>query len=248
MDTKNLQKLLDFLEDNNMIYQWISLANKIPDKALTDSPQSQNLLKQYGLLSLEAMKCHTNRYFGDDATSDNAQSSDSMNIANITPSTDNDHKKIFFNRVRSNMIEMAIKNNLTSESWHHLMLKREEFTWTKSDGMEVFGGLTLIWVILTMLKPMRNIGLQAKVKAIESTKLLGYGNDPLKMLDTMELKFCQIKDLSGETVFTMKQFTIQVFRTLLSTTNHAFKCYVKSKKYPFDEGNNVNVYSIIKSI
>eukprot|EP00957_Ditylum_brightwellii_P162918 12405924-Ditylum_brightwellii.AAC.1 len=106
MDMKNLQKLLDSLEDNNTRYQWITLTNKIPDKASTDSPKNQNLLKQYGLLSLKAMKCHANRSFRDNATTVNAPASDLMNIMDITPNTDNNHKKIFFNRVRFNMIAM----------------------------------------------------------------------------------------------------------------------------------------------
>eukprot|EP00957_Ditylum_brightwellii_P121275 9248439-Ditylum_brightwellii.AAC.1 len=97
------------------------------------------------------------------------------------------------------MIATAIKNNLTLESWRQLMLKKEEFTWTKLDGTEVYDGSTLIWVILTTLKPTRNIGVQSKIHSIESAKLSRYGNNPLKMLDAMELKFNQIKDISGET-------------------------------------------------
>eukprot|EP00957_Ditylum_brightwellii_P180106 13719384-Ditylum_brightwellii.AAC.1 len=86
-----------------------------------------------------------------------------MNIADITPSMSNAHKRIYYKRVWSNMIATAIKNNLTLESWHHLMLKQEEFTWTKSDGIEVFDGPTLIWVILTTLKPTRNVGVQSEI-------------------------------------------------------------------------------------
>eukprot|EP00957_Ditylum_brightwellii_P007645 578050-Ditylum_brightwellii.AAC.1 len=89
------------------------------------------------------------------------------------------------------------------------MLKKEEFTWTKLDGTEVFDGPTLIWVILATLKPTRNVGVQSEMCAIESAKLSGYGNDPLKMFDGMELKFNLIKDISGKSVFTTKQFTIQ---------------------------------------
>eukprot|EP00957_Ditylum_brightwellii_P207843 15354773-Ditylum_brightwellii.AAC.1 len=68
------------------------------------------------------------------------------------------------------------------------------------------------------------------------------------MLDGMELKFNLIKDISGELVFTTKQFTIQVFRARLTTTNQDFKYYVKGKKDPFDEGNDIDIYSIIKSV
>eukprot|EP00957_Ditylum_brightwellii_P179896 13704037-Ditylum_brightwellii.AAC.1 len=64
----------------------------------------------------------------------------------------------------------------------------------------------------------------------------------------MELKFNLIKNISGESVFTTKQFTIQIFWALLITTNQDFKCYVKGKKDPFDEGNDVDIYSIIKLV
>eukprot|EP00957_Ditylum_brightwellii_P170020 12941279-Ditylum_brightwellii.AAC.1 len=132
------------------------------------------------------MKQNANRYFGNSATTDDVPASTAMNILDITPNTNNDYKSIFYNR-------------------------KEEFTWTKTDRTEVFDGPTLIWVILTALKPTRNVDIQAEVKVIELAKLSGYGNDPLKMLDSMELRFNQIRDLSGKTVFITKQFTIQVF-------------------------------------
>eukprot|EP00957_Ditylum_brightwellii_P035568 2696879-Ditylum_brightwellii.AAC.1 len=46
------------------------------------------------------MKHHANCYFGDDATSDDVPASNAMSIADITPHSNNDHKKIFYNRVR----------------------------------------------------------------------------------------------------------------------------------------------------
>eukprot|EP00957_Ditylum_brightwellii_P012776 965995-Ditylum_brightwellii.AAC.1 len=62
------------------------------------------------------MKCHANIYFRNNATSDDVPDSDLMDIDDITPNTNNAHKTIFFNRVRSNMIATVIKNNLISES------------------------------------------------------------------------------------------------------------------------------------
>eukprot|EP00957_Ditylum_brightwellii_P044860 3402821-Ditylum_brightwellii.AAC.1 len=67
---------------------------------------------------------------------DNVPALDTMDIADMTPSMDDAQKRIFSQRVQSNMIATAIKNNLTSESWRHLMLKKEEFTWMKLDRTE----------------------------------------------------------------------------------------------------------------
>eukprot|EP00957_Ditylum_brightwellii_P177249 13502846-Ditylum_brightwellii.AAC.1 len=71
------------------------------------------------------MKCHAHCYFGDNTATDNVPASDAIFIADITLSTDNVHKRIFYKRVWSNMIATAIKNNLTLESWHCLTLKKE---------------------------------------------------------------------------------------------------------------------------
>eukprot|EP00957_Ditylum_brightwellii_P019550 1474829-Ditylum_brightwellii.AAC.1 len=60
------------------------------------------------------------------------------------------------------------------------------------------------------------------------------------MLDEMEMKFNHIQDVLQESFFTTKQFTIQVFRTLLTPTNQDFIQYIKGKKDPFDEGRDVN--------
>eukprot|EP00957_Ditylum_brightwellii_P004735 360122-Ditylum_brightwellii.AAC.1 len=96
------------------------------------------------------------------------------------------------------MIATAIKNHVTTNSWRRLMLKKDQFTWTKTDGGEVCDGPSLIWVILTSLKPTRNVGVQAEINAINNAKLANYNNDPGKMLDEMEMKFNHIQDVSQE--------------------------------------------------
>eukprot|EP00957_Ditylum_brightwellii_P026362 1994280-Ditylum_brightwellii.AAC.1 len=87
---------------------------------------------------------------------------------------------------------------------------------------------------------MQNVGIQAEINVINNAKLASFGNDPGKMLDEMEMKFNHIQDVLQELVFTTKQFTIQVFRALLTLMNQDFIRYVKGKKDPFNEGRDVN--------
>eukprot|EP00957_Ditylum_brightwellii_P081835 6225487-Ditylum_brightwellii.AAC.1 len=65
------------------------------------------------------------------------------------------------------------------------------------------------------------------------------------MLGEMEMKFNQIQDVWQESVFTTKQFTIQVYQALLTSTNQDFLQYIKGKKDPFDEGKDVNIFDVI---
>eukprot|EP00957_Ditylum_brightwellii_P103560 7890727-Ditylum_brightwellii.AAC.1 len=167
---KNPQKILDLLEDLNVRYQWIQLIKSVPDGTSggADVPTNQDILKQFGLLTLDDMKHHAHQYYKNDVTTDNVPATGNMNIADLTPGTDNTHKPLFFNK--------------------------EGFTWSKSDSTEIYDYPTLIWTILTLLKLTRNVGVQAIIKAIKSLQLSEFGNDPCKMLDNMEMKFNQIKD------------------------------------------------------
>eukprot|EP00957_Ditylum_brightwellii_P090037 6857183-Ditylum_brightwellii.AAC.1 len=107
--------------------------------------------------------------------------SDVMVIADITPDTDNDHR-----------------DHVSTNSWQRLMLKKEQFTWTKGDGSKVYDRPSLIWVILMSLKLTQNVGVQAEINVINNAKLASFGNDPGKMLDEMEMKFNLIQDVSQE--------------------------------------------------
>eukprot|EP00957_Ditylum_brightwellii_P127707 9739251-Ditylum_brightwellii.AAC.1 len=86
-----------------------------------------------------------------------------------------------------------------------------------------------------LLKLTRNVGMQSEIKSIEQAVLSKYSNDPLKMLDNMEMKYNHILDVSEQSVCTKKQFTIQVLRALLMTTDQDFSQYIKGKKDPFNE-------------
>eukprot|EP00957_Ditylum_brightwellii_P067153 5097248-Ditylum_brightwellii.AAC.1 len=67
------------------------------------------------------------------------------------------------------------------------MLKKEQFTWTKGNGSEVYDRPSLTWVILASLKPTQNMGVQAEINVINNAKLANFSNDPGKMLDEMEM-------------------------------------------------------------
>eukprot|EP00957_Ditylum_brightwellii_P199052 15173175-Ditylum_brightwellii.AAC.1 len=97
------------------------------------------------------------------------------------------------------------------------------------------------------LKPTQNVGVQAEINIINNAKLASFGNDPGKMLDEMEMKFNHIQDVLQESVFMTKQFTIQVFRSLLTLTNQDFIQYTKGKKDLFNEGRDVDVFDVINS-
>ena len=68
------------------------------------------------------------------------------------------------------------------------------------------------------------------------------------MLDHIEMNFNNIKRVSNERIFTNHLFTLEVFNTLLTSTNTNFIRYVKSNKYLFKEGYVVQISDIITAV
>eukprot|EP00957_Ditylum_brightwellii_P089022 6779254-Ditylum_brightwellii.AAC.2 len=61
---------MDLFDDLNMRYQWIKLTKQVPDRESGGALALLNwdLLCQYGLNDLDAIKRHAIRYFSNDAT------------------------------------------------------------------------------------------------------------------------------------------------------------------------------------
>eukprot|EP00957_Ditylum_brightwellii_P034260 2598037-Ditylum_brightwellii.AAC.1 len=61
---------MDLFDDINTRYQWIKLTKQVPDKESGGAAAlvNQDLLCQYGLIDLDAIKRHANHYFSNDAT------------------------------------------------------------------------------------------------------------------------------------------------------------------------------------
>eukprot|EP00957_Ditylum_brightwellii_P042831 3242226-Ditylum_brightwellii.AAC.1 len=92
---------MDLFDDLNTRYQWIKLTKQVPDRATGGAitPVNQDFLRQYGLIDLDAIKRHANRYFSNDRTTNDVPASNAMVIANITPDIDINHRAIFYNHV-----------------------------------------------------------------------------------------------------------------------------------------------------
>eukprot|EP00957_Ditylum_brightwellii_P114564 8735478-Ditylum_brightwellii.AAC.1 len=171
LSTNISPKILDLLEDLNIRYQWLPLTQSVPNGLAAGRPTNQNILKHFGLLQFDNLKHYTFGYYGINPNTGNAPDANNMDIADLDPAADANHHPAFYKRVRSNMIFTAIKNNLTADLWRRLLLKKEQFTWKKSNGTEVVDGTTLIWVILRLLKSTRNVGVQYEIKSIEQAIL-----------------------------------------------------------------------------
>eukprot|EP00957_Ditylum_brightwellii_P065960 5002353-Ditylum_brightwellii.AAC.1 len=87
---------MDLFDDLVTRHQWLKIIGKILDKARTNSPTKQELLKQFFLLSLDAMKRHANWYISGDPLSDNVPIKANMDLAVLDPENNTNHKACFF--------------------------------------------------------------------------------------------------------------------------------------------------------
>ena len=71
-----------------------------------------------------------------------------MKVEDISPTSREADKEVFFKRVKSQMIAKRIKGSITEASWKSLMNKKKHFKWTKSNGDIDNDGPTILYILI----------------------------------------------------------------------------------------------------
>eukprot|EP00957_Ditylum_brightwellii_P166032 12641481-Ditylum_brightwellii.AAC.1 len=94
---------------------------------------------------LDNLKHNMNRYYLGNLLAATVPAMSAMQVVVLDPANDTDHRKCFYQRMISSMIQKKIKNHVMTESWQRLELHKEKFEWKKLDGSKVIDGPTLAW-------------------------------------------------------------------------------------------------------
>ena len=123
MSIENGHNIKTTLESYSSKYAWGLLLGRIAD----DNGVYRDVIKNYKSLTKENILAHNNTYLGNG----NLEASPAnRNMLNLTPQTDENHKEMFYKRVRSKMVAQAVENRiLTQASWKQIMTKKSDFTW-----------------------------------------------------------------------------------------------------------------------
>jgi len=141
----NGTKISDMLEKYRSKFAWGSLLSKVLD----NDGNEQDILKNYRVLTLENVLAFSNTYLGN---GNHEAPPVNKVLADLTPGTNDAHKRMFYNRVRSQMISQYIFGRFDQASINKLMTMKKKFTWRDSNGDNFYDGLAMAFIIVLEYK------------------------------------------------------------------------------------------------
>ena len=201
-------------------------------KLASDLSTIKSLLTENHDLSVNDLKVQAYKIWGGGANTDteipiNTSTSrrDLVLVpANITASSSNPEKRVFYMRVRSTLIRKAIEGRFCKKTLKNIRLYRRHYEWRNLTTGEVQqDGATMLKVLMDILKPSLKIGLKEYKNVITKANGKKYQNNVVEMLDAMEAAYDEITVTHGKTY---DSYMEELFRSLKTFPNWLFADYI----------------------
>ena len=193
----------------------------------------KNLITQSPSIELERVQREAFRRFGNAINEADPVPDSPWAKTDLTPATDDAHKKIFYKRVDSNVVAEIIKGILTPKGWEDLMLEKRKFTFTHAtSGVETYDGPCMLKVLLEEIDPTTSVNIELHRTAIEQAKLHDHDNNVTEMIKDIEKHHQAIVENGGS--YEPETYRRHIFDALLSGPNEVFNTHFKAVKSDVD--------------
>ena len=206
---------------------------------------SKNLLNQYHSISEQDMirRAH-NRWSTQIDPSDPIPTGRPFTLRDIDPGSNDDDKKVFFDRVGANIVRELIKNCLSSRGYLDLLQNKKDFTFSKGSDSE-YDGPTMLFFLIQKIDPSTNVGLDSILETLGATKLGDYKNDVDQMITRMTDDYNILKDNNAAP----RNIRKLLLTALKSGPNHDFNSFIQRIEDDVDSGigqhKNISVDDLI---
>ena len=184
------------------------------------------LFKQIDQIELTDMQKNARKYFGDGTTPFATDLLATFTVADITPASNDDHKKLHYNRVRSKMIAKKLEVQLDAASFKKLTNESKKFTWGN-----YYDGPTMLWIILKTLCPSTIVGVTGQKLILQNIRLNEHGYNVEEMLSKMQDNYNQIIE-RGQT---HDDYLLHLFLALGSGKNDQFNIMLAGLQTAFEK-------------
>jgi hypothetical protein len=232
----NSKPFLEAMRDDAADFGWGILISNV----LVDGNKKQ-ILENFNDLDVEKVRKFMNPTFFHRTDTNLPPTKNKPPMFTIDPINNEDDRKIFYNRVRANMIGMRIFNSLSEESKKSLRSKSELWKWTSADGEEFYDGVTMLQILVTKVKPSTRVGLTDLKDKIRSAKLANFSENVADMLDHMNDIYLEILKSSGS----HEDFLMDIFTALLTSKNEVFKAFIQRSKDDWETGTDIEPDQLI---
>ena len=141
-----------------------------------------------------------------------------MRMPDLDPKNNESHKKIFYERAKSQIIYHRVLVFFGQDSINKLMTQKKTLTWFDSNSESVLDDEMIVYLISAEHNPETKVCMQVLRNAISSTKSSLHDNNISDMLENVTSVMTRIRDL-WETHDNLMKDT---FESLLTATNTEF--------------------------
>ena len=221
------KEFIDAMKDDATKFCWGILTAQI--KVPPGGSSTYSILKDFQELTVTKVRKFMGRVYFNKTT--NLPDDDFDNdMFDIDPTTSDPDKRVFYARVRSNMIAQRILGSLTKNSLKNIRAKKKYYTWTASNGETYLDGVTMLQICITIIRPTTRVGVSSVKDAIRDCKLSSFSHNVADMLDHISSLLEQIEDQGG----THDDIVYDTFAALLTTKNDTYRNFVSSLKDDWD--------------
>lgn len=223
------KEFIDAMKDDATKFCWGILTAQI--KVPPGGASTFSVLKDFQELTITKVR----KFMGRTYFSKNTNLADDYfdnDMFDIDPETNDADKRVFYARVRSNMIAQRILGSLTKNSLKNIRAKKKYYTWTASNGETYLDGVTMLQICITIIRPTTRVGVSSVKDAIRDCKLSSFSHNVADMLDHISSLLEQIEDQGG----THDDIVYDTFAALLTTKNDTYRNFVAGLKDDWDTG------------
>jgi len=238
-NVQNGKKFLQMMRTDSSQFAWGSLISKIKTD---DSGTTKDMLKDWQEIKLDDVLRQSRPIFQNRNANWTDALNDSRSTFAIDPATRVTDKKVYFQRVRSNMIGRRILNSLTNRGLETLQINKKHYTWIDAaSGNEYLDGPYILLALLQHCNPSTRVGVSDLKENLRNSNLAKFNNNVVDMLDKMSENYNQILDRNS----THDDIVLDIFRALSSTKNKEFLDFVNSKKTAWETGEDFSHEELI---
>ena len=240
------KKFLECMRDDAAKFCWGKLTRIT--RGTGTAAVTLDILEDFRHLDLDKVRLHMNGVFHQDpqvlataGTTPSIPTGANPTMFDIDPASDNNHKKIFYNRVRANMIGLRLLASLDKSAIASLKLKSSIYTWKSAAGDTFYDGPTMLQLCVMKVNPSTRVGVTTYKDAIRHAKLASFSHNVLDMTDKMTANYDEIVKRG----FTHDDMIIDLFKALLTSKNEVFHRFIQRKKDDWETGTDITPDELI---
>ena len=164
-------------------------------------------------------------------------------IFDISPTTVPADAKIFYQRVRANMIGTRIIKSLDKSSLTSLKLHENKYLWKTLTGKTMYDGPSMLQILIETVKPSLRTGVSDLKTKLRNSKLSTFNHDVVKMTDKMKTTYNDILK-HGQN---HDDYILDLFSALLTSNNETFHDFITREQDRYEIGEDILPEELIKS-